>query len=221
MNPGPQHITYLFGIESLPITDTLIVSWIIVILLIVFTKLATMNLKLIPGKLQSALEILVEAIHGQIEPMLPGEGWKYFPLIATMFIYVGVSNLISLVPIPGNVSPTSDLNMTVALALIIFFVSNIDAIKRAGLWNYLKGFAEPMPFLLPINIIGELAKPISHSFRLFGNVIGGGIIMALLYSAAPWLVPLPFHFWFDIFVGLIQTLIFGTIGVAYIAVAKD
>ncbi|MFW6022011.1 MAG: F0F1 ATP synthase subunit A [Halanaerobiaceae bacterium] len=221
MNPGPKVVAYLFGNQNLPVTDTLIVSWVSVVLLIIIAKIGTSNLKLVPGKLQNSLEILVEAIHDQIEPMLPGEGWKYLPFIATIFLYVGVGNLIGLVPIPGNTSPTGDLNMTLALALIVFIVSNYAAIKEAGLWNYLKGFVEPMFFLLPINLIGELAKPISHSFRLFGNVVGGGIIITLVYQAFPWLIPLPFHGWFDIFVGLIQTLIFGTIAIAYIAVAKD
>lgn len=221
MNPGPKVVTYLFGNPNLPVTDTLIVSWISVVILIIIARIGTRNIKLIPGKLQNALEILVETIHDQIEPMLPGEGWKYLPFIGTIFLYIGIGNLIGLVPVPGNTSPTGDLNTTLGLALIVFLVSNYAAVREAGLWGYLKGLAEPMFFLLPINIIGELAKPISHSFRLFGNVVGGGIIITLVYQAFPWLIPLPFHLWFDLFVGLIQTLIFGTIAIAYISVAKQ
>ena len=221
MNPGPKVVTYMFGNENLPITDTLIVSWVVVILLIFFAKYATRNLKMRPNSIQNSLELLIETIHDQIEPMLPGEGWKFLPFIATIFLYVGLSNLIGLIPIPGNTSPTGDLNTTVALALIVFIVSNYEAIKEAGLWGYLKGFAEPVVFLLPINIIGELAKPISHSFRLFGNVVGGGIIITLIYQAVPWLIPVPLHAWFDIFVGLIQTMIFGMIAISYISVAKQ
>ena len=75
--------------------------------------------------------------------------------------------------------------------------------------------------MLPMNIIGELAKPISHSFRLFGNIIGGGIIITLIYQFAPWIIPVPLHLWFDLFVGVIQALIFGMISISYISVARS
>ncbi|MTI59198.1 MAG: F0F1 ATP synthase subunit A [Firmicutes bacterium] len=221
MNPGPKVVTYMFGNGNLPITDTLIVGWVVVLLVIIFARYATRKLSMKPDSAQNAVELLIETIHEQIEPMLPGEGWRFLPFIATIFIYVGVSNLIGLIPIPGNVSPTGDLNTTLGLALMVFLLSNYHGMKEVGLWGYLKGFAEPVIFLLPINVIGELAKPISHSFRLFGNVVGGGIIITLIYQAVPWLIPVPLHAWFDLFVGLIQTLIFGMVAIAYISVAKS
>lgn len=219
MNPGPQVVLYLFDNPNLPITDTLIVAWLSVLIIIISAKLATRKLTIKPGKVQNAVEMLITSFIDQLEPMLPGEGWRFLPFIGTLFIFVGVGNLIGLVP--GLTSPTGDLNTTLGLALVVFLVSNYEGIKAHGLWGYLKGFGQPVIFLLPINIIGELAKPISHSFRLFGNVVGGGIIMTLVYQVVPGLIPVPLHAWFGLFVGLIQALIFGMVAIAYISVARS
>ncbi len=218
MEPGPQVLFHLFGNESLPVTDTLLVSWFVVIITIIGARFVTRDLKLIPGRLQSAVEYLIKLIEDQVEPMLPGEGRKFLPFIATIFIYVGIGNLIGILPIVPSF--TGDLNLALGLALAVFLISHFEGMRDNGVWGYIKGFGQPVIFLLPINVVGELAKPISHSFRLFGNIVGGGIIVGLIYTAAPWLIPLPLHLWFDLFVGLIQALIFGMVAVAYIAVAK-
>lgn len=219
MNPGPKVITHFLGIEYLPITDTLLVSWAAVIVTIIAARLITRNLKIKPTRIQNATEAFIQLIEGQIEPMLPGEGRRFLPFIATIFIYVGVGNLIGI--LPGIPSPTGDLNTTLGLALVVFLISHIEGMRDNGIWGYIRGFGEPVVFLLPLNVVGELAKPISHSFRLFGNVVGGGIIIALIYQAAPWIIPIPLHLWFDLFVGAIQALIFGMVAVAYISVAKN
>ncbi len=219
MNPGPQVITHIFGISYLPVTDTLIVGWISVVLILILSRYLTKDLKIRPEGKQNIAELLITAIHDQIEPMLPGEGWKFLPLIATLFIYVGFSNLIGL--IPGSTSPTGDLNTTLGLALVVFLISHYAGMKEKGVWGYIKSFGEPVIFLLPLNIVSEFAKPISHSFRLFGNIVGGGIIITLIYQAAPGLIPVPLHAWFDLFIGLIQALIFGMVAISYISVAKS
>ena len=219
MNPGPQILFYLFGKEYLPITDTLLVGWLSVVIILILAKYLTLSLSIRPEGKQNVAEMIVELIYKQIEPMLPGEGWRFLPFIATIFIYVGFSNLIGLVP--GLTSPTGDLNTTLGLALVVFVVVQYEGMREYGVWGYIKGFAEPVIFLLPINVIGELAKPISHSFRLFGNIVGGGIIITLIYQAAPALIPVPLHAWFDFFVGMIQALIFGMVAIAYITVAKS
>ena len=219
MNPGPQIQFYLFGKEYLPITDTLMVSWLCVIIILILAKYLTSSLSMRPNGKQNIAEMLIELIYKQIEPMLPNEGWKFLPFVATIFIYVGFGNLIGL--IPGLPSATGDLNTTLGLGLMVFIVVQYEGMKEFGVWGYIKSFAEPVIFLLPINLVGELAKPISHSFRLFGNVVGGGIIITLIYQAAPPIIPVPLHAWFDLFIGLIQTLIFGMVAIAYISVAKS
>ncbi|MFW6273719.1 MAG: F0F1 ATP synthase subunit A [Halanaerobium sp.] len=219
MNPGPQIQFYLFGKEYLPVTDTLLVGWLSVIIIIAAAKYLTSDLSIRPNGRQNVAEWIVEMIYKQIEPMLPGEGWRFLPFIATIFIYIGVGNLIGVVP--GLANPTGDLNTTLGLALVVFLVVQYEGMREYGVWGYIKGYAEPVIFLLPINIIGELAKPISHSFRLFGNIVGGGIIITLIYQAAPALIPVPLHAWFGVFVGAIQALIFGMVAIAYISVAKS
>jgi len=219
MNPGPQVVTHLFGKDFLPITDTLIVSWVVVVALVIAAKIIGSNLELVPGKVQNATELLLTYIEDQIEPMLPGEGRKFLPFIGTIFIFVGVSNLSGV--LPGVPNPTADINTTLGLALLVFILMHFEGMRENGIWGYIKGFAEPVFILLPLNIISELAKPISHSFRLFGNIVGGGIIITLIYQAAPWLIPIPLQAWFDIFIGLIQALIFGMVAIAYIAVSKE
>ena len=219
MNPGPQVVTHLFGKEFLPITDTLIVSWVVVVALVIAAKIIGSNLELVPGKVQNATELLLTSIEDQIEPMLPGEGRKFLPFIGTIFIFVGVSNLSGV--LPGVPNPTADINTTLGLALLVFILMHFEGMRENGIWGYIKGFAEHVFILLPLNIISELAKPISHSFRLFGNIVGGGIIITLIYQAAPWLIPIPLQAWFDIFIGLIQALIFGMVAIAYIAVSKE
>lgn len=219
MNPGPKVVTYFLGNENLPITDTLLVAWLSVIILVVFSFTVTRKLKIIPGRLQNAVELLLTGIVGQIEPMLPGMGRELLPFIGTIFLFVGIGNLIGIVP--GIVNPTGDINTTVGLAIVVFLVSQYHGIKVHGVWGYLKGFIEPVFIMLPMNIVGELAKPISHAFRLFGNIIGGGIIITLVYQAFPWLLPIPLHVWFDLFIGVIQALIFGMIAISYIAVARS
>lgn len=219
MNPGPKVVTYLFGNPNLPITDTLIVAWAVVLFLVIGSYIVTRNLKIIPGSVQNAVELLLTTIEDQIEPMLPGEGRNLLPFIGTIFIFIGISNLVGV--IPGVANPTGDLNTTLGIALVVFLVSHYHGMKEQGVWGYLKGFTEPVFFLLPINIIGELAKPVSHSFRLFGNIVGGGIILGIIFQFAPWLIPVPLQAWFDIFVGLVQALIFGMLAIAYISVAKS
>lgn len=219
MNPGPGVVTYLFGNENLPITDTLLVAWLSVFIIIITVWLGTRKLNIKPGGFQNILEFLVVSIHEQIEPMLPGEGWRFLPFIGTIFIYIGVCNIIGV--FPGLKSPTGDLNLTLGIALVVFLISHYEGMRDNGVWGYIKGFGEPVIFLLPLNVVGELAKPISHSFRLFGNIVGGGIIITLIYQAAPGLIPIPLHLWFGLFVGLIQALIFGMVAIAYISVSKS
>ncbi|WP_236777815.1 F0F1 ATP synthase subunit A [Anoxybacter fermentans] len=210
----------LVSINNVPfITDTLVTAWVIVILLIIFAKVVTSNLKMIPGRLQMVAEVFVTTIIDFIDGLMPGEGRKYLPLIGTIFLFIGVSNLSGFIPFVNN--PTADLNTTLGFALVVFVVSHYAGSKAQGVWNYLKGFAQPVPFLLPLNIISEMAKPVSHSFRLFGNILGGGIILGIAMKFIPWFLPVPLIAWFDLFVGVIQALIFTMLSIVYIAVAKD
>ena len=155
------------------------------------------------------LEILVTFIDGLVEQTMGAKHLNFSPFIGTLATYLVCANLLGLV---GLSAPTSDYNVTLALAVITIVVMVGSGIKTKGIGGYLYDtYLGEFPFLLPLNITGELAKPISLSFRLFGNILSGGIIMSLIYQALGWFTPLiapALHGYFDIFSGVIQTLIF-------------
>jgi F-type H+-transporting ATPase subunit a len=139
-------------------------------------------------------------------------------------MYLGIANLLGVVALRP---PTADLTMTFALSLLTFFMTQFFAIKSKGVGGFFKGFIEPIPLLLPINIIGEFANPISLSFRLFGNMLGGVIIMGLIYGGLTNLmyfaagIPILAHLYFDIFAGLLQSFIFVMLSMVFISMAMD
>lgn len=209
-----------FG-KDMHIHDSVVNSWIIVIALCIFAVIVGKKLKNVdpsakPTGLQNVLELVVESIRGLVSSTMgTGKTRDYLmPYIGTLAIYLACANLFGLL---GFTPPTSDFNVTFALAMVTFVMTQYYGLKTNGLGGYIKGYFEPMAFLVPLNIIGEIANPISLSFRLFGNILSGGIIMGLIYGGMAslgkigWISPLitaPFHAYFDIFSGLIQTFIF-------------
>ncbi len=203
------------------IHDTVVNSWIIVIAISIFAIIAGSKVKNAdpsekPTGLQNVLELFVEGIRSLVTSTM-GAGKtrdRLVPFIGTLAVYLACANLFGLL---GFTPPTSDYNVTLALAIITFVMTQYYGLKTNGLGGYIKGYFEPMPLLVPLNIIGELANPISLSFRLFGNILSGGIILGLIYGAFEglgrigWIAPIitpVFHAYFDVFSGLIQTFIF-------------
>lgn len=222
MEFGPEIIWVLsFGDTQIPITQTVTTTWFIMAVLIGVSILLTRNLSLVPGKKQMVAEILVDTIYNLTETTM-GKRFKNFaPYIGTLILFIGVANISGLL---GLRPPTADLNTTMALALMTFILIHFMGFKSKGIGGYLKGFMEPMPFLLPLNIMGELATPISLSFRLFGNIVGGLIIMTLVYDALgnfAVLVPAVLHAYFDLFAGLLQSFIFAMLTMVFVSLASD
>ena len=200
------------GLE-ININTTIVVTWIIMLALILFSLLVRKNLSKVPGTVQFMAEMLVEGSHWLVDSTM-GEGKRGFaPYIFTLTIYLVIANLIGLI---GIRQPTADLNTTFALALVTFVLVHYHGIKAKGGLGYVKGFFEPLAFMFPLNIISEIALPVSLSFRLFGNMLGSLIIMALLYAFAAPLIPIIGHMYFDIFAGLIQTFIFVMLTLTFI-----
>jgi F-type H+-transporting ATPase subunit a len=154
----------------------------------------------------------------------------FAPYAGMLLIYIGISNIVGLF---GLRPPTADVNTTMSMAVVTFFMIHIAGLKYNG-FDYIKGFGEPFIALLPLNIMGELATPISLGFRLFGNIVGGLIIMNLLYGALSNLTPsfigipilqagLPvvLHIYFDLFAGLLQSFIFAMLTMVFISIAVD
>lgn len=206
----------LFYIHSFPISKPLLFTWIIMAAVSVACFLLTRDLKKVPRGAQHFLELAVDGIENLVVGNMGPEGKKFVPLILTIAVYVGISNIIGV--IPGASSPTENLNTTLTLASIVFLVGHWAAIKKKGLWTWFKGFFEPYFFMFPINIAGEISQVISHAFRLYGNVFGGGILLGIIYMVAPYVLPTPLLGWFGIFSGIIQTAVFTLLAVVYIQI---
>jgi len=191
------------------------------ILLALLSVAATRRMDIYPNKIQNVMEVVVGAIENLLIETMGPHGKAYFPLIATLAIFILTSNLIGL--IPGFESPTSNLNTTVSMALCVFFMTHIVGIKIHG-FKYIKQFLGPVwwltPLMLPIEIISHLTRPLSLSVRLFGNIQGGHIVLAVLFILVPFLVPLPILA-LKVFIAIIQTLVFALLSMMYIAGAME
>src|SRR5690554_1753258 len=176
--------------------------------------LLTRNLEKIPRGAQHLVEAAVDGISNLVSGDLGPEGKVFVPLILMVTSFVFLSNLIGVVP--GAFSPTEDLTTTVVLATIVFVVGHVAAIVKKGFFTWLKGFFEPYWFLFPINIVGEISQVLSHSFRLYGNIFGGGILLGIVYMLVPYVLPVPLMAWFGVLMGAIQTAVFTMLAIAYI-----
>ena len=222
-------VIQLYGIDFW-ITDTVVATWFIMGLLIIFAIIARVKMKKfkeVPTGFQNVVELIIEIFENHISTTL-GEklsflGYWFF----TAFSFVILSNIVGVLSIGILRPPTADWSMTFALALVTFFLIQIMAVKFRG-FEYIANFAKPYPgffLFLPINILGELARPISLSFRLFGNILAGVIIMTLIYNITPvfarFFLPAALHFYFDIFAGLLQAYVFITLGMTFISSAAQ
>ncbi|MGL4534689.1 MAG: F0F1 ATP synthase subunit A [Fusobacteriaceae bacterium] len=212
-----------------PVTSTVTSTWFIMLVIFLGLRFSSKNFKNIPGKMQTFLESFYLFIEDLADQMLGKWKVKYITYIGTLFIFILFSNTLTFFPIPGFTmnsgvleitpafrSPTADLNTTVGLALLTTGTFLFTGIKLNGILGYLKGLLQPMPFMLPINIVGELAKPTNISIRLFGNMFAGMVIIGLIYKAAPILAPGPLHLYFDIFGGIVQSFVFVMLSLVYI-----
>ena len=208
----------LFGMQFVLNKDTLIMTWIVMAFLILFSLLATRQNKVVPNPLQSAAELMVGTWADLVDDSLDiKESRKYFPLVCTTFLLVWIANLIGVIPFLSE--PTADLNTTLSLGLLGFLVAHYSGIRFKGLKAYLKGYFEPIFFMMPLNLIGELAKIVSISFRLFGNIMGGSIIILVVSYLVYSLVLPPFLYaFFGLFVGTVQAFVFAMLTLVYIVV---
>jgi F-type H+-transporting ATPase subunit a len=211
--------------ERLGITNTIVISWGIMIFLVIGAYLLTRGIQNAPvdkaptGRFAIA-EVIVEGITSIVDSAM-GKGRRGFvPYVGTMALYIVIANLVGLI---GFKPPTSDLNTTLGLTFINFVTIQYYSWTTKGFFKRLKEFTEPFWFMTPMNIFGEFTSPISMAFRLFGNMTGGLIIMGLIY----WLLPIPLglpilgHLYFDLFSGIIQTFVFVMLTATFISNAMD
>jgi F-type H+-transporting ATPase subunit a len=196
-------------------------TWFVMALLALFGFLATRGLSILPGAFQNVMEVFVDSFHTLLDNTMGHEGKRFFPLIATLGFYILTSNLIGL--IPGFESPTANLNTTVSMALCVFILTHVVGVKVQGL-AYFKQFLGPnkalIPLMLPIEIVSHFSRPLSLSFRLFGNIRGEDLVLAVVLFLVPLMVPLPVVA-LMIFTSVIQTLVFMLLAMMYIAGAME
>ena len=191
---------------GIPISSSVLVTWIIMVFWIIFTLLATRNLKVSnPGKMQIVLESAVEFLNGFVKETI-GPHWRPFaPYLGSVALYIGLANIISIF---GLTPPTKDVSVTAALALMSMLLIYGAQFRYNGLAGGMKRFAQPMPVLTPINLMEIAIRPLALCMRLFGNVLGAFIIMEIIKYIVPAVVPAVFCIYFDLFDGLIQTIVF-------------
>ena len=194
----------IFG--GIPIYESVVVTWIIMLAVLLICVLLVRNLKVEnPGRKQIVLETAVQGLYNFFKGTIGEHGTAYIPYLMSVVLYIGIANLIGLI---GFKPQTKDMNVTVALAVMSIVLIEVAGVRQKGTKGWLKSFAEPMPIVLPINVLEVFIKPLSLCMRLFGNVLGSFVIMELLKIVVPAFLPAVFSCYFDIFDGLIQAYVF-------------
>ncbi|HPN54597.1 MAG TPA: F0F1 ATP synthase subunit A [Candidatus Moranbacteria bacterium] len=235
----------LFHIGSFPITNTLAMTFLLSLLIIVVALVLRKRLKLIPKGFQNVFEYVIEALLDLIDSVTQNkeQSKKFFPIVVTIFLFVILSNWIELIPGLGTIginenlhgktvlvpfirSASADLNVTLAIALISVFTIQFMGIAAIGISKYAgKFFVSPFhkpyfigTFVGALELISECAKIVSFSFRLFGNIFAGEVLLIVMLNLVPFLVPLPFLF-LELFVGFIQALVFAMLTLVFLKMA--
>ncbi|NQV19740.1 MAG: F0F1 ATP synthase subunit A [Armatimonadetes bacterium] len=171
-----------------------------------------------PSKPQILFELIYTVFEEFVDETLGKKNLHFTPYIVTLFIFIWTCNMIGLIPIPGFMEPTRNLNVPLGLGIMAVAVVHYMAIKTKGLGKYLKGYAEPLPPMAPLNFISELSKAVSISFRLFGNILGGSIIILVVSSLVKFIImPVGLSLFFGMFVGTIQAFVFTMLALTYIS----
>ncbi len=211
-----ETVFWEYGFISINLT--LVMTWAIMVLLVLTSLLITRRLKsdIQISKWQCVLEIIVTGINDQIKEVGLDESEKYIGFIGTLFLFIFVSNI--LIIIPWYSPPTGSLSTTAALAISVLLAVPFFGISESGLWSYLKRYLSPSFIMLPFNIIGEISRTIALTIRLFGNIMSGGLIVAILFSIVPFIFPIIMTA-LGLLTGAVQAYIFSILATVYIAAA--
>jgi F-type H+-transporting ATPase subunit a len=205
----------IFSVGPVHITDTVITTWVVMAVISVISFLATRRLSIKPSVFQEITEAVFESVEKTVMEVLPVEPWAAVPVLGTIWILIGFSNLIGL--LPGLSTPTADLNTTFAFAVLSYSMTHVFGIKTRGIKGYLSHYKEPTWLLLPITLMAEVTRTIALAVRLFGNMLSGEMIAAILIGVVGFLAPIPFDL-LHIVIGIIQAYIFGILTLVFIAI---
>ncbi len=229
---GPKVYTYLFGNKALPITETMVNYWIVMVFILLLCLFLTSKMEKIPKAKQAVAEKIVMIVDGLVDQNMGKNCRQYSPFIVTLMFSSVFGSLASMFTLR---SVTGDLNTTLGWALIVSGMIIYNKIKTNGFVGFLKGFTEPIWIMTPLNILSEVSTPVSMSFRHFGNIAGGLVISTLMLSALSALssalnLPIPLFqlgipgvtgLYFDLFSACIQAFIFSMLTMAYVGSAKE
>jgi len=206
---APQVVFYLFG---LPITDTVVSTWVMMALLIIAAFL-------IKKYAPHAGEFIIEMINSIVSSVMPEDVRviQFLPFLGTLALFLLLGNIFSIFPL--MVSPTANINTTFALSALVFFAVHFYGIREKGLWGYIKDTATPI-FVFPLEIISQLSRTLSLTIRLFGNVLSTDLVVAIIFSLIPFIVPLPLAA-LGMLTGVLQAYIFTVLASLYIASAIE
>lgn len=213
-----QKIFWEYGFVNLNLT--IVTTWVIMIVLVLGAWLITRNLKseIKTSRWQNILEMIVLMIRDQIKEVGLNKPDKYMGFIGTLFLFIAVSNLLTI--LPWYEAPTGSLSTTTALAISVFIAVPVFGIVEGGLKNYLKSYLQPNFIMLPFNIISEISRTLALAVRLFGNIMSGGLIATVLISIVPFFFPMIMSA-LGLLTGMIQAYIFAILATVYIAAATQ
>lgn len=232
---------YVLGyVGAVPITATLVTAWLSIVLLLVAAWVIRRRLAAVPGRVQNVVELGVGGAHGYVADVLGSakQADRYFPIIFSIFLFILTFNWIGLLPgvgafgsyddsgylIPWLYPSATDLNMTIGLAIVSFVTIQVAGVLGIGVWKYagkFVNFSSPLAFLIGlIELVSELARLISFSFRLFGNIFAGKVLILVVFFFAPYIAPIPVY-GYEVFVGLIQAVVFAILTLFFIKVAVE
>jgi len=216
---SPDLIVFL-KIGNFTLNATIVFTWIVMVLLVITAWFATRSLSVEPplSRWQNLLEIVVTYIREQIREITLQQPERYLPFLGALFLFIAVSNLLAIVP--GYSPPTGSLSTTAALAICVFLAVPVYGIAQHGFIGYLRHYSQPTVFMIPFHIINELSRTLSMAVRLFGNIMSGSMILAILLSITPLFVPIVMQV-FGMLIGLVQAYIFAVLASVYIASATS
>lgn len=236
--PQEQHALEIrapevFNLAGIPITSTLLAAWLAMAVLIVFSLIATRRMQLVPGRLQNLAEMIVETLLGICQQTAGDRrGRRFLPLVATLFLFIVTANWLGILPFFGEGEVTitnahheqvtvlrsanSDLSITAAMALVVFVAVELSGFRAAGL-AYAREFLWPG---LLIEIVSHIARPVALALRLFGNILAGEVLLGVMSRLVPVVVPALFLA-FEMFVGIVQALIFALLTLAFLTLSTE
>ncbi|WKZ18440.1 MAG: F0F1 ATP synthase subunit A [Candidatus Jettenia sp. CY-1] len=217
MEISPDSVT-IFTWGYFHINATIVYTWVVMALLIIVSLLVTQHLSagFALSRWQNFLETIVDSMRNQIREIIRQRPEPYLSFIGTLFLFISISNFLSIVP--GYHPPTSSFSTTAALAICVFFAVPFFSITQSGLAGYLKYYIKPSMFMLPFNILGVISHTLTLAIRLFGNIMSGTLIGAILLSVIPFFVPAVMEV-LELLIGQIQAYIFAILAAVYIASA--